>query len=244
MEHTFSDEFIKRLAKAGLPERIDENGLNQAVEQADKIISFVRKKEYNLVLGIGDDFIPDIDLYNALGGIYSLLPRDVQDKALAAFLTQFDPVNYSRVQMNHTRFIREPLVLGDLCVVRRLYWPGLEEASELIKKLRDFSHFEKELISEDGLFNPEKVKSDFCMAYAALRSDISLFGSDYATRCNSKFLDRVINSIVAMRFGRLNNDSDVTKGHKRLRELLPKELHELVDQKYIERKWVNYTKFE
>ena len=93
------------------------------------------------------------------------------------------------------------------------------------------------------MFDPTKVRSDFCVAYAALRSNTSPFGAEYVRTCNPEFLDRVVGGIVALRFGRAKDDSDVKEGNSRLKELLPNSLHDLVKQKYEQKGWADPAKF-
>ncbi len=243
MVQDISKELFERLAKAGLPERVSEEELALAVAGAGHLIALVRDKKYERILGIGDDFIPDTGLYNALGTVYSLLPCNIRDEALAAYLTQFDHLNDFYVQNNHTPFVREPSVLADIGMVRPRYWPGLDEGKVLTREHKNFDDFKRELLTEDGLFNPEKVRSDFCVAYAALRTDMSSFGSDYAAACHLQFLERVVGGIAALRFGRVNDDSGIKDGHKRLRDLLPKNVHGLIDRKYEERSWADPAGF-
>ncbi len=73
----------------------------------------------------------------------------------------------------------------------------------------------------DELFCTAKVKSDFCVAYAVLRSDMCSFGAEFTQTCHPLFLKRVVEGIVAMRFAWVQNDEEARKGRERLRELLP-----------------------
>lgn len=242
-------ELIEALARARLPERVSEDTLKSGLEQAEGIISLVQGKNYSRVQGIGDDFIPDVRLYNALGTIYPQLSADSRAKARAAYLHQLDTVNYLRVQDNHTPFIAEPLALADIGAARPLYWPGLSEGQRLIREHTSFREFQRKLMAADGLFETKEVVNDFTVAYAALRLDISPFGSDYARAAHPQFLERVVEGIVTLRFSRVERLKELLPGevnqlkgaeylseHKqglnRLKELLPKEVHQLVQQKY------------
>ena len=84
MSDALSKTLIKGLAKAGMPERIDREKL--AISVADHLIDLLGNQRYQRVQGIGDDFIPNTDLYNALGAVYPSLPRDIKDKALSSLL--------------------------------------------------------------------------------------------------------------------------------------------------------------
>lgn len=149
------------------------------------------------------------------------------------------------MSVGHTTGIIEPLLLADIGIARPLYWPGLEEAEMVLKKYSNFFDLQKELIEEDGLFNPRKVVSDFLMACSLLRSDFCDFGEDYAKTANSQFLERALRGIVWLRFGMKdgNTTEGIEKGNKRLRELLPKSLHERIEPLRQEGGWVDYKKF-
>ena len=68
-------EIIHTLGQSGLLERLDENSRSQGLFDHQVLIDIVRGKKYERVQGIGDDFIPDSDLYNVVGAIYPILDR-------------------------------------------------------------------------------------------------------------------------------------------------------------------------
>lgn len=227
-----SKELVSALSE-GLPERRSKKGLKSGVDCADEIISLVRNQRYARVMGIGDDFIPDTGLYNMIGSIYSSLPREKRVEARDAVLSQLDGVNSHYVQMNHTPYIREPLLLSDIAVERPMYWCGLYEGKNLLEKQDTFAGFKKTLMNSNGLFKKDKVFSDFCVAYSALRKDMSSFGDAYANEAHPAFLDRVVDGIVSLRIGKPAKNSDLIAGRERLKELLPEGLQSLVDEKYL-----------
>jgi len=142
-------------------------------------------------------------LYNSIGTIYPFFDRNLRDYALGKILNIMDKINNRYIQIAHTPYIREPLLLTDICISRQLYWPGLEgeEGERLIKKYNPlFCDFKTELINEEGFFNKNKIKSDFLVAYSLLRKDFCNWGEEYAEIANERFLDRVLQGITAMRF--------------------------------------------
>lgn len=187
-------------------------------------------------------------VYNAVGAVYPYLDREQKNKALEKILNILDERNYLEVNggtgAGHTTGIREPLLLSDICIVRRLYWPGLHD-EEYLWKNKNFSEFKAETISEDGTFKKEKVKSDFLVAYAILRSDITNWGEDYISVANENFLERSLKGIVGLRFPfkDLGKKEDLNNGTKRLKELLPKSLHNRIETIRQEGDWVDFFKF-
>ncbi|MEK6899949.1 MAG: hypothetical protein AABX05_02380, partial [Nanoarchaeota archaeon] len=75
MSGTLSKRLIENLAKAGISERVDKEKL--AISAADHLIDLLANQRYQRVQGLGDDFIPNTELYNALGAVYPSLPRDI-----------------------------------------------------------------------------------------------------------------------------------------------------------------------
>ncbi len=184
-------------------------------------------------------------LYNAVGAIYPYLKREQKDRALRGVLSILDRRNYLEVNgataVGHTPGIREPLLLADIKITRHLYWPGLDEGKLLIPKYTTFSELKEDVIDEYGHFN-RKVLSDFLVAYALLRSDISPYGEEYAKVAEPLFLERTVQAIVAMRFAH-SDIVDIQKGKERLEELLPKSVHERIEPLRLKADWVDYTKF-
>ncbi len=220
---------LKELGRLGLLERLDDQTREQGVLNHQILIDLVRDKEYERVQGIGDDFIPDINLYNAVGAIYPLLDEDQKVNALDAHLNQLDGVNNRYITLNHTPFIREPLLLADITIARPLYWPGLNDEKSLWDGKESFAELEREIMVENGLFNPNKVKSDFLVAYALMRRDLTSFGEDYVKAANPQFLDRVIKGIVDLRFKGTKDEQKINEGRARLYELLPQAVHDRIE---------------
>ena len=182
-------------------------------------------------------------VYNTVGAVYSYLERPQKDRALRNIFDILDGLNYRIVNEVHTPGIREPLLLSDIAVCRRLYWPGLHDEEKLWKDKDDFFEIHEDIIDENGLFKKEKVTSDFLVGYALLRSDFTPFGEDYARAANSAFLERVMKGIVALRFATAENEGEIEEGKKRLYKLLPKSLHDRIEPIRQEADWVDYKKF-
>jgi len=235
-------EIIQTLGQSGLLERLDENSRSQGLSDHQILIGMVRDKNYERVQGIGDDFIPDSDLYNVAGAIYPLLDRRQRDEVVSAHLNQFDRLNYSAVNSNHTPNIREPLLLADITIARPLYWPGLNDEKCLWDGKGSFAELEREIMAENGLFDSSRVRSDFLVAYALMRNDFTRFGDDYVKVANPEFLDRVMKGIVALRFARAK-DEEIDSGRNRLYDLLPKAVHDKIESLRQEADWVDPNLF-
>ena len=229
-------ELIRKLGSLGLLERLDEPTRKLGLANHKDIIDAVRNKKYEREPHIGDDFVPDTGLYNAVGAIYPLLDREQRDDAVRAHLRQFDQVNNMYVSLNHTPFIREPLLLADITILRAGYWPGLKDEKDLWKN-RD-----KDVIADviaGGLFDPSKVQSDFLVAYALLRSDFTSFGDDFVVAANPDFLNRVLKGIVALRFAKREDPEEIEAGRNRLYKILPESVHDRIEPLRLEADWIN-----
>lgn len=237
------DKSVEELGRAGLIERAGKDLVDSVMRNFTSLANGVRNKKYERVPGIGDDFIPDVNGYNLLGAMYPALNREQKDFALRAVLAQFSDVNYLYVNVNHTPFIREPTLLADIKIVRPLYWPGLRDQANLLNGKESFAEIEREIMDDKGLFNPEKVKSDFLVAYSLLRSDSTNFGEDYVKAANPTFLDRTLRGIVATRFANASDDKQVGAGMSRLKVLLPASTHDKLEQYRQEGGWADASKF-
>jgi len=234
---TFSS--FSTLGDAGIKERVSEKStLDFGLANAGGLISLVKCSQADRAY-VGDDFMPDTNLYNALGVIYPLLESEQRAQALRAYLRQFDEVNSLYVQANHTAYIREPIALSDICVARPAYFPGMEREAGTIKTYKSYGALKKSLMSK-GLFKPEKVPNDFCMAYALLRKDMSKFGQSFAKECHPEFLERVLKGIINLRFA---NARDEKENIEKFKKLLPKSLHDRIS-KYCEQKdWLHQENY-
>ncbi len=186
-------------------------------------------------------------VYNAVGAAYPHLDRDKKDLALREILGMLDRLNYVDVNggrgTGHTTGIREPSLLSDITIARRLYWPGLDEGRHIIAKYPSFFQLADATIDEDGMFKAEEVNSDYLVAYSLLRSDFCDYGEIYINFVNKPFLQRVMQAIVAQRFAREESKADIETGRERLKVLLPEALHEKIEPYRQKADWVDYTKF-
>jgi len=157
--------------------------------------------------------------YNVVGSVYPLLNREMKNKSLIKILGILDhDLDWQEVQFSHTSYIREPLLLSDISIVQQMYWPGLDEGKNLIKKYNDlFCDFKFEAIDENGNFKKDKIKSDFLVGYSLLRKDVCNWGEDYLKIVNPKFLDKIIQGVVGMNFS----------NYFRLKNLSEEEIHEI-----------------
>lgn len=233
---------IETLGNLGLLERLDEVTKNKGLLDYQVLVDIVRDKKYERVQGIGDDFIPDVNLYNAIGAIYPILDRWQRDEAIRAHLSQFDRLNYLAVNLNHTPNIREPLLVADITIARPSYWPGLKDEEHLLNRRDSFAELERDIMIENGLFDRTKVRSDFLVAYALMRKDFTSFGEDYVKSANPEFLNRVMKGIVALRFANATKEQ-MDKERKRLYELLPKSVHDKIESLRQEADWASVEQF-
>lgn len=186
-------------------------------------------------------------IYNAVGSIYPYCTREQRDKALGQLLCIWDGINSGYVNgarsTGHTTGIREPLLQADIEIVREIYWPGLRDQDHMIAKYNSFAELQRGLMDETGLFDPRQVNSDFLTAYRLLRSDLYPESEAYARAAHPQFLERTVQAIVNMRFGRATTEEQIVKGRARLQELLPSFLHGKIDEYRERAEWVDYKKF-
>jgi hypothetical protein len=216
--------------------------------------------------------------YNSIGAIYPVLKREIKNKSLEKILNIFGGLRYDYVQISHSSYIREPALLSDIAISCNLYWPGMDEGENLIKKYNNlFCDFKFEAIDEKGNFNPNIIQSDFIVAYSLLRKDFCNWGEEYVKIANPNFLDRTLNGIAGMRFAtlfklkslskdeiikinhetreddfysknknKLNKvlDNKISEGRERLRTLLPKSVHNLLEEKIIQKEWAEPLSFQ
>lgn len=193
------------------------------------------------VAGGPHEAIPS-SLYNAVGEVYPYLERSQKDKALNQVLKILDSINYFYVQISHTPYIREPLLLADISICRRIYWPGLDDGLSLIKKYSSFKKFKNEIIDERGFFKRDKVKSDFILATILMHGKYSKWGDNYIDAANPNSLDRVFNGIVAIEFSQVGQhkfDERVIEFNKVWPKRFIEKLEEIINRK----DWVDYNKF-
>ncbi len=236
-------EIINTLGSLGLLERLDDETKQAGLLDFQLLINLVRDKRYERVQGIGDDFIPDTDLYNAVGAIYPLLNKEQKNDAIKAHLKLFDGLNYLRTNTNHTPNIRDPQLLTDITIARTVYWPGLHNEEQLWKRKRSFARLQKDIMKENGLFDESKVKSDFLVAYALMRNDLTKFGDDYVKIANPSFLERVVKGIVALFVGEITKEKIKEKNRTKLYKLLPKAIHYRIEPLIEEADWTDSSQF-
>ena len=187
-------------------------------------------------------------LYNAVGDRYTSFTREQKDFAIKQTLAIMDEITYSIVNgiegSGHTSGIREPFYLGEIATVRRLYWPGLDEGRRIIKHHNgNFKEIKTDLITKDGKFKQGKVDSDFLVAYAFLRKDISNFGERFAETFDRDFIERTVIAVTKMRISTEKTEEEISKGLDRLRFLLPKSLHGSIESASKITDWVDKKQF-
>lgn len=170
-------------------------------------------------------------IYNAVGMYYPKLSPDQKSKALDQVFKIIDRYAYPEVQSSHISVIREPLLFSDITTAVPLYWPGIYEGERIVEWYRGMGYGFKDgvtdIIDSKGMFDPKRVNSDFIVAYSLMRSDVCDYGEQYVEKANPQFLGRVMQGIVQKRF--VNSPFTVEEGTQRLKELLPKSTHHLID---------------
>jgi len=254
-KHTIAvNEFINPLKE--VLKNKPNDALEYIVDTYDAALNSAYGKDRSFVCAVAGgpcEIIPSA-LYNVIGTFYPFFDRDTKDKAIRKIISILDKINYTYVQNNHTSFIREPLLLSDICIIRPFYWPGFSEFTSIKNKLEkdnDYSFdkfqyfymknglFEQEVIEEGVLGRTNTVRSDFLVAVGLLYKDCE-FREDYVTAANPEFLDRVVKGICGLFLG---NSLDDNKSIKELEEFLPKSLHYKIQKNIIEKGWLNLEKF-
>jgi hypothetical protein len=257
-----------------------EKALDQLISIYDNSLDKVYSDEngknnrcfVEMICGGPHEAIPSA-VYNSVGTIYPFLDRKIKDNALKKILSILDGIRYDYVQFSHISYIKEPTLTSDITISRPLYWPGMGEGENLIKKYNNlFCDFKSEGIDKNGIFNQEIVDSDFIVAYSFLRNDFCNWGEEYVKIANTKFLERTINGIIGMRFAKyfrlkslseeekevINHEAQdpnfyskneeklneilekrISDEETRLKELLPKSLHGKIEEKILQKDWVD-----
>lgn len=214
------DNLTEQLGKKGLIERLSISEMSLGGANFESVVQAAERRNYD-----------------ALGAIYPILTKEQRTYALKSVLRQMDGITNIKVRLGHTPYIRDPQLLADIGASRPNYWPGTRDERSLWMG-KTFDEVRGEVIDERGLFRVEKVRSDFLLAYAFLRSVTTTFGNEYLKVVDPDFLERILKGIVAIRFASSEDNSDVEKGRARLRELLPKSLHKRIDSVRKEADWV------
>ncbi len=185
-------------------------------------------------------------VYNSIGSVFPSLPRGVKDTAIRQTLSLMDrqchEIVNGQIGLGHTTGIREPLYLGELCTVRWRYWPGLDEGRYLIKQNDgSFHRIRTNLMAANGEFYPAAVHSDFLVAYAFLRNDLSTFGDRFAEACERGFMDRTITAIAKLSVFQAKTAEGAQRDLDRIKRFLPKSLHDRVESASKTEDWIGQT---
>ncbi len=181
--------------------------------------------------------------YNAIGVVYEHVDRKQKNPILRRVLNIFDHMNYAEVNggrgVGHTTGIRSSELLSDVCIFEPLYWPGLYEGREIIKKNNaDYKPVVEQVLDTYGLIQQDNVRSDFLVTYALLRNDFWGHSEKFMELVEPKYLDRVINAMTGIRVANTTKKDEIQEGRSRLFELLPKATHPKIDESIAKRDWV------
>lgn len=190
-----------------------------------------------------------ITIYNTVGKFYPYLSRENKDLCLTQILDFLDKTDsgmpgwrdekygLSYVQRMYTWYIKEPLLLADIALACRDYWPGLHQGEEVIDMYKlEPSNIEL-LLTKTGTFRQDLIDSDFIVGFSLLRSDCWKHGDVYASKANPKFLDRMVKATCYMILAPARTDEIFAKDVKWLKEHLPKKIHKRIDKYKSEKDW-------
>lgn len=231
--------------RQALQDRNPDDLLSKVKEMYDKTLESAYGDKLSLVNALCGGPIATVPaaVYNSVGLIYPFLDRQQRDKGLRGILDILDGINSAYIQISHTPYIHEPLLLTDITACRPVYWPGMDEGKTKLKGYLTFEDFQRDYMKE-GLLDPKKVSSSFIVGYSLLRADFCPFGEEFVKASNPNFLNRVLKGIVSLRFhpgrgGIPRSEEEIRKGHKRLRELLPESVHDKLEPLRLEADWVD-----
>lgn len=222
-------------------------------EAHDKEATGIDRSYANAMTGGPHEGVPRAWM-NAVGAVYPLLPRDVRGEALAEIVGVLDHYRWNVVQTLYMPGVRDPQLVADIGIVRPLYWPGLDHQNQkLLAEFETFEQFRKTAMNAEGLFNPRVVESDAIVGTTILRSDMCKWGEEFVQATHPELTDRLTRGIVTWRFSprprREYSDqsdcfwSDPAKGTARLKELLPRSLHDRIEPLRLQADWPDVTKF-
>ncbi len=154
---------------------LSENDPERAVEEFPSALG--------RVLELGDNFFrgtmaggpaPEATapIINAIGAIYSKLPKTVREKALTQSLYFLDRLDYFNSQ-NNVELIDEPWLVGDIVINRPLYWCGYKEYVKRLERVTTIDDFKREFIREKGYVDYIDVNSMFWLTYTFSRKEYS-----------------------------------------------------------------------
>ncbi len=203
-----------------------------------------------------------IPLLNAISDVYGKLSRIQKDAVLNQTLEILDKYDFWIVNgpmgSGHTSTIRNPQYLAEICMLsNNMYWPGLDEGRIIITMHGgSWQAIKEDLITKYGFFDRSEAKdaeghpigrpkiySDFLVAYAFLRKDISNFGEEFASAINKNFLDQVITAIVKLELHNAKTPKEIAKRLSALEDLLPESLHAKLESAAYTEGWVDAYNF-
>jgi hypothetical protein len=213
ISENYSERFLQLIWKN--PKEALDNFFDTYNKALDKAYTNPETGENNrsfveIMAGGPHEAIPS-SLYNSVGLIYPFLNRTLKNYSLEKILGILNGIRYDYVQISHTSFIREPLLLSDISIIEPLYWPGMAEGERLINQAQSFGNFKKEFLDLRGFFKRELINSDFIVAYSLLRKDFCDWGEEYLKIADPFFIERVIKGVVGKRFSKLFSLKNLTR---------------------------------
>ncbi|MEK7605302.1 MAG: hypothetical protein AAB478_02130 [Patescibacteria group bacterium] len=124
-----------------------------------------------------------------LGTRYSYLDRDTRSVVLTKGLGFLDRQRYD-ISQGNVSYIDNPHLAADIAVSRPLYWPGFEEYTGILTRLRTWDEIEPQV---------ERAKSTFWLSLAITRPDMA--SDDVRNgleRIYPTLLDKTLDAIAAI----------------------------------------------
>ena len=178
-----------------------------------------------------------VPVLNVVGLMYPSLQKPVRERALLSVLDYLDGLNYFYSQ-NHVERMKEPWLVGDIIVNRRLYWCGFSEYHTLFAEHNSWKELQESLNTHPPLSafwlamavlwwpnpNPE-IRREFYEAYPHL-------------------VDRTLDAIAGMTVtsamkGHVMEGKDVEAGIQyRLSERYDPDMHARIREKIAQENWI------
>ncbi len=221
--------------------RVLETALDDIYDPPDQ-----RKIPFSLMGGPHE--AAPLAMINAVGTVYPFLERRQKDAALSQVLGFLDGQNYFYVQSLYTCSVRDPALLSDIVVARRLYWPGYDEntvrwqyhtesPAKSPKDAQSYYEIHEAVLDGNGLFRKGTVASDFIAACALLDKRTNPFSKEYAEAAHPGFLRRTANGATA-RYLSFTTPNERDHNRASLKRDFPESTHRMIDEAERAVDWV------
>jgi hypothetical protein len=167
------------VVKEHYQEIFEEISLDNPSRAVEKFPEFLDK-----ILSVGNGFFSGkmcggpyppatIPLFNTIGSVYPLLPKEIRSQALEKVMNFLNRQNYVLSQ-EYVEGIHEPWLCADIIADSRfLYWPGYKEYINRLEGKVVWSDLEGDLVKQNEEGSYLDVKSDFWFAFTVGRASTS-----------------------------------------------------------------------